>query len=63
MLISEYAEPAQVLSTLSTQDSIMKEIIKTVLDTVLITSYVVGLVGFMPALLAYSWVKERFVQA
>ena len=38
----------------------MKKAIKTVLDTVLIAGYVVGLVGFMPMLLVYSWAKESW---
>lgn len=64
MFISEYSEPVQALSNLKTQDSIMKNIIKTAFDTVLITSYVVGLVSVMPVLLACSWAKENwFVQA
>ena len=64
MVISEYAEPAQALSKLSPKDSIMKNIVKTAFDALLITSYVVGLVSVMPVLLACSWAKENwFIQA
>ena len=42
----------------------MKKATKTVLDTVLIASYVIGLIGFMPMFLVYSWAKENWsVQA
>ncbi|MEM9219241.1 MAG: hypothetical protein AAGD25_33520 [Cyanobacteria bacterium P01_F01_bin.150] len=60
MLILEHSEPAQALSSLSNQDSVVKKLSKTVLDVVLVASYVIGLLSLMPMIVVCSWAKEAW---